>query len=562
MIHSPHTIYRTLTALLAAVLAVVVSACSDVYVSEENTQPGTDGDLTWAAEAQAGFYITVGDAVPGTAPAASATRAAMTAADGYDPGQGYENYIDIEAGDYRFYFFDSDDQFVSQFEPTVIRPVYEGVGTKTYEVRGMVNATTIVGQPFKVLVLANWGTYPEPAAGTTLQSMLTASAPSNVYTYSRSMPSQSARIPLFGIKLFSDIKFANNTLTDIGTLHLLRALAKITVSCGTPGYNMSRVRLTRYHTTGLKAPLGVNTEAGYVHGDYDLDYVDNVSLPAGVATGTDLEFVKTADNPATYTIYVPEYRNVDTRDADRLTPLSTYTRIKVNFDDCLDPDDHSRLRDYYIDFMYYSGNKKDKYFDVRRNYWYQYEVTKYPDQFDLGIVVDVIPFSEVKVNPGFGLERDDISGYIIVRDPKDPSKILYWLDNESNKWYIYQDENTRYIFAYDDPGHSDLDHWFDFTGVKHPITPDGITGYTPVYDTTHRDQLLYWEDKTGHKVWLEMTALYSVKVFNYNQGGSNPSGAVQYWFDFLGNLHQTPAYTEANERAVLAQWINILEGKL
>ncbi|MDE7396118.1 MAG: hypothetical protein K2M98_00155, partial [Muribaculum sp.] len=171
--------------------------------------------------------------------------------------------------------------------------------------------------------------------------------------------------------------------------------------------------------------------------------------------------------------------------------------------------------------------------------------------------VDVVPFSSVLLNPGFGLERDNISGYIVVRDSA-TGEILYWLDRSGNKWYIYEDGDSHYVFAFEDKDFTDLDHWFDYTGVKHPLTPAGISGFSAYYDTTFEDKILYWVDAEGHKYWLTINKYFSVTAYSYNESGNNPSGTPLFWFDFMGRKHEM----SVKEDDVIKKWKDILTGNI
>lgn len=541
------TYLRYLSSVIAAVsLLLPLVSCSNDSQIDPIVNPD---DLS---QAKAGLYISVGDVITDQG---DTSRASGTPVGDYDSGEGYENFIDLDEADFAFYFFDIDDSYVAGFKPTSVVPVSGDAYSKRYYVSGVLDARRITGTDFKVLVLANWGDYPEPVVGQKLSTILSATEPANIYAFTEahSQPSEEHPIPLFGINFFPGIKFVADQNVEIGTIHLLRAYSKITVTNLTPEWEVRNIVLTRYNTSGLKAPLGVNSESGYVKGSYDADYVDAISLPHGVTSGRNLKFERTSVVPPVYTVYVPEYRNVAT--AGATTPLSDCARIWFNLDGATEYDNPSKLRDFYVDFMYYDGPDKGKYFDIKRNYWYNFDISKSSENFDMTVVVDVIPFSEVKLKPDFGLERDDISGYIIVRDPI-TKKILYWRDSQGNKWYIVQDGETRYVFVYDDKDYDNLDHWFDYTGVKHDLTPDGVSGYDAVYDQTFEDQLLYWETGDGHKVWLVMNEYFSVYVYDYVEGGPNPSGNALYWYDFLGIRHEM---TE-NEDEVLEKWKDFLTG--
>ncbi|MCM1022306.1 MAG: hypothetical protein NC343_08285 [Muribaculum sp.] len=536
---------RNLTgAMAAALLLLPIASCSDSH----DAPSGCETDVV-DRESIAGFYITVGDAIGN-----KGSRAINDG--GYDAGQGYENYIDVAGGDFKFMFFDRNDNYISDFTPTSILPESGDEVSKRYYVTGKVNSAEAIGDNFKVLVLANWGEYPEPVAGQKLSAIINDTNTKNVFSYSQSSSviDESNPIPLFGIKYFSDMKFEPEQMTDIGTIHLLRAYAKITIVCNTPGWNMTNVMLTRYNTTGLKAPVGVNSENQYVKNDYDADYYEGISLPANVKVGENLPFSKSS-NPGEYIVYVPEFCNINVEHTYEQLP--TATRIKVNFEGIKDIYDPSKLRDFYVDFKQYGGDHQGHYYNIQRNFWYAFEVNKKPEDFDLDVSVDVIPFGEVKLTPNFGLERDDITGYVVVRDTV-TKKIRYWLDNYGNKWFIYMDGKTHFVFAYDDEKFDNLDHWFDYTGIKHELTPEGITGYTPVYDTTFADKLLYWETPDGHKRWIVMTEYFSAVVYSYSESGVNPSGSPLFWIDFMGNEHTM----SENEEEVLKDWIAILTGNL
>ena len=41
----------------------------------------------------------------------------LKSGEGYEVGETYENYIDVENNNYRIYFFTSDNKFIARFEP-------------------------------------------------------------------------------------------------------------------------------------------------------------------------------------------------------------------------------------------------------------------------------------------------------------------------------------------------------------------------------------------------------------------------------------------------------------
>ncbi len=175
-------------------------------------------------------------------------------------------------------------------------------------------------------------------------------------------------------------------------------------------------------------------------------------------------------------------------------------------------------------------------------------------EFNVVPKIDVIPFSEVILEPQFGLERDDVSGYVVVRDPN-TGEIKYWLDAKGDKWWLFQDGESHFVFAYEEPALENLDHWFDYKGVRHELTPKGITGLDPHYNTT-TGELEFYEDKTGHKFWLVPGKWFTVDKYTYVEKGPNPSGDMLGWYDFTGEF-----YSSADSKdIVLEKWKEILGG--
>lgn len=490
------------------------------------------------------FHISVGNAFR---PKEANTRAADT----YSPGSAYDNYIDMQGtGDLRLYFFTTDDAYLGTLDIEYMVPEAQNAISTRYYVMGKTDSRALFENDFKIMALANWGEYPQPEAGQKIDELLTATAEANIYTPDRSKPTPGPDnpIPMYGIKRHTALPDTEG-LSDLGEINLLRSCAKITVTCPSDGWTLEAVSLTRHNKYGLKAPLGIVEEEQYLKPETGDNFTSSVSLPAAPGTtATSLSFEAAGTN--TFQIYVPEYINTDPNGA----PLDTRAKINLWFREVKELTDNTKLRKFELEIGRYDANKPSEYMDLRRNLWYYYEVDKSPEDYDLRIKADVIPFSGIDLKPSFGLEREDISGYVIVRDKK-TGEILYWLDADNNKWYIVEIEGMRYVLAYVDPQHMTLDHWYDFYGSKHMVTLAGITGFSPVYDITDQHNISHYIDSKGNKYWLEMSEYYSVFVHGYKEGGPNPSGDALHWYDFMGNRHEM----SEKEEVVLKDWIKYLK---
>lgn len=362
-------------ALVAALLCATLPSCR--RTADEPSLPEAETAV------QVGFRISLG---------ALGALGGATRADGYDDGRGvdYENHIDFEHGSYRFLFFDLQNRYLASFTPTRLRPVEFGAfRSKVYEVGGTIPKP--LPEDFKVVVLANWPDYPDglTVGVTTIEQICSAAC--GRYAYTPPFRLGERLIPFYGVKLCEGVTFIRDLQTDLGTIHLLRAMAKIEVACVTPGWNISGVALQRYNAAGYCAPSGV-----YGFGDYSWpDYVGTLHLVGdrNDAEPKSLDFAPSAQG--TFVAYVPEYRNL----AGGTTGVRAQdtAELRVTFRESGD-------KEYPVEFKYYTsvpaGSRLGDPFDIRRNYYYKFTITKAAEPL---IVVDVYPYEEVELDPGFGL---------------------------------------------------------------------------------------------------------------------------------------------------------------
>ena len=200
---------------------------------------------------------------------------------------------------------------------------------------------------------------------------------------------------MYGVKSCEEMTFTPGMLTHLGTVHLLRAMAKVEVSCKTSGWTLEKVELLRYNATGYCAPSGVYSQDDYVKGNYAGDYTDTVHLPDGrndEAPKT-RAFDRTADGR--FVAYVPEYRNVAAGTANRKAADAAEMRVRFK---------EAPGREYTVEFKYYNappeGSAVGDPFDIRRNYYYKFSISKTSEP---DLVVEVFPYELVELDPGFGL---------------------------------------------------------------------------------------------------------------------------------------------------------------
>jgi hypothetical protein len=330
MITRTHSIVALLLGMVAVVMLVSCSAVND--------EPVTTGE-----EYQIEFTV-------GSDEETSRSEAV------YTKGEDMENYI----RDMRAYIF-VDGKY---FEDISI----EGFAQTGYDVEKYVVSGTIAKVPtknFTVLVLANMDSnggvtnyYPSMNSGTTFAGVVSWNCYFKYHDttidrdrrYDAYKPSEIVPIPMYGVKQYtlSQLSFDKNIATDMGQVDILRAYAKVRLTCNK---TLQNVILTRCKVGGLGCPLGMYENTAYpVKGN--LNVPNTVNYYRNTATVNDLPFDVIDDGD--YQLYMPEYDNLS-NSANRTEMSFRYNGI-----------------DYRVEFKDYETGE---YFNILRNHFYQFDVT-------------------------------------------------------------------------------------------------------------------------------------------------------------------------------------------
>ncbi len=356
--------HTCITALVATLLALSLGACSDTGNGEEPEIPAT-----WY---NAGFYLTVGEEY----------AASRTPSGDYDPGSGYENYIDLDT--VQVHLYDLAGNYCGPVIEFTVTPLGESVGGKRYKLTGKTKVDISSGK-FKVVVLANWPGYPE---GYTFSQLWKQS-----FTFDPTEPlSATNTIPLYGVKDVSLPVVDPGITANFGTIHLLRAIAKIEVIIDDPEdfWYIKTLRLNNYNTIGYCAPQ-VMSQSEYVKDSWNQDYVGRAFVPEEAGRQTDLDFKKIADRATSadrrdhYLLYVPEYYNThsDVPQAQICVEFENSTTGERSFT--------------------FKNPVTQNTMDIMRNLWYKITIRKKDENSNVSFEVDVIPYKVCELEPIFGL---------------------------------------------------------------------------------------------------------------------------------------------------------------
>lgn len=364
------------------------------------------------------------------------TRAA---AEGYEDGETDENYIDIAGENYRIYFFDEDNKFIADFEPSGFITA-DSSDYRQYNVLGKAPDALVEHSSFKMVVLANWPKYPEDSdvnvtlkeGETTIADIcnadwaqygcLTDGNETNPTAVALD-PDAGRLMPFYGVHEYDNVTFKPGVATILSEpVTLLRAMAKVEVILQTDDYfdlSFSSLKIDRYNATGYCAPKDVFHQDSYDHnGNWESDYTPTLHLVGDQndSEAKELSFrrVRRWDEGGKryekWTAYLPEYSNVGAGDA--------YSSIKAKFDIQLADDaPHTIYFAQYGDGKTDNSNNNNR-LNIERNNIYRFQVTcthynfkllltvsdwqgLYENTFDFGdiqIVSPVSPWEDEKDN--------------------------------------------------------------------------------------------------------------------------------------------------------------------
>lgn len=241
----------------------------------------------------------------------------------------------------------------------------------------------------KIVVLANSDTY-TPAANATLSDMTTA------LTFARKDVSDG--LPMWGVKTIENVTFNSGLATDIGTIDLLRAEAKITVTVNeTYKDKVTGISLSKSNKSGYVCPANAATTAN----TNDLD-MDNCINPYTATTdGTEEITLTSTDGGKTYSaLYIPE---IDNSGNDVVLKVTTTT-----------------LGEKTIYFKHYDDNgdviSTETPMNIVRNHSYSYYIEKV-DNTRLHVAFQVSPWTQVTSQIGYDAQNGVDADFVFYAWP-------------------------------------------------------------------------------------------------------------------------------------------------
>jgi uncharacterized protein (DUF427 family) len=199
-------------------------------------------------------------------------------------------------------------------------------------------------------------------------------------------PSEETPIPMFGLIRKTNFKLVQGKAVNLGTVNMIRSMAKIEVKTNKTNVKLSDVTLTTCTTKGAFTPFAMWVESDFSEAN-DGFYIgipyEHHGTGTSVPTTSNLPFTKVSDSD--YVIYVPEMRQVgQSLDGSGATKKIS-TDISLKFNDIA----------YTIYFKEYNddGEPVDNTdFNIIRNHIYRYTVE--PASTKIAIKYVVEPWTE------------------------------------------------------------------------------------------------------------------------------------------------------------------------
>jgi hypothetical protein len=326
-----------------------------------------------------------------------------------EEGVGYENYIDLD--DIRFFFFVTGTNYAAplfNLKPDFKYCVSDGlyyVGCKLTS--DQYNKLSGVNFSFRILVAASWALTDDKV--TTIENFSKGLNEGYFcwhdncnYSYNYGtdadgidtyfIPSKATPIPMYGVKEYSNQTIKKNQVTDLGSINVLRAMAKVEVIWTGDKSELNSVKLTKCLNGGTCAPDNMFVETEKDPKDTHLNLPGEHSGVSGVNTKataiTDIPFQKIAKND--YLLYMPEHYNSE-------SALGQYAAGTIGVTQMiLTVGEGDAAVEHTLEFKDYSDANSTP-FNILRNHHYLFNVSAPDAQLVVNYVV--IPWDEKTADP-------------------------------------------------------------------------------------------------------------------------------------------------------------------
>ena len=330
-------------------------------------------------------------------------------------GSKIENYIDIVGHDFHIALFDSEGNFIQEFDekdisinnynPSVPQEILVTINKKNLEISAQ--------DFFYVVVLANWKAFGQTSYDSLASKNLKAEETNSIWSqsefYNFSYPvdsesktswvpelSQGSRqlIPMFGMGPLevSKIKSDSNNIDGSVIVHMLRSLAKITIEVSEElfnnmGFDIGECEINKYVEKGRLIP---DLSKGWDTFDSQTGiHVSKPSTDGFIIGDTPLSFKNIASDGSKTVLaaYLPEMRSSSytTNSDDR--PYLTVSLL-------LKKESYKKPKRIELSKYIKTDPQGNNLFDLLRNHHYRYEVNEITEGGEISVSYTVCPWGK------------------------------------------------------------------------------------------------------------------------------------------------------------------------
>jgi hypothetical protein len=286
-------------------------------------------------------------------------------------GDDKDNLIDVNGLQVLIYSVDGNGQLTYWKKVEQILTTQDPTNKNIYHFTGSLSIVKKqIPQTLRIMVFANC---PNEIEGTELSGLQ--------YQKETSIDYAAERIPMWGVATYADLKLLPGTSEDLGTIYLLRAMAKVEVTLDEKlinegKYSLDNVMLNKYNKKGFSLPSGYEKVETTSYLNTETVFNLNKSI-----VNERLAF-KEDKNKTSYIIYIPEY--------DNTSQESTPSQINLTVNN----------KEYTLEFKNYSGTEQS--FDIIRNHYYKFNITSVaPEDIEIKLYYMVDNWQTGNIEIGF-----------------------------------------------------------------------------------------------------------------------------------------------------------------
>lgn len=363
--------------LTLCVVALAASSCGVVYDDYPTPDaPGDNNSSNTATEVKLSFRLAMNDKAAPPVLASRTDGSYENWGEGisgefpdWDPGDDYDNTIDPRS--LRVTIVNNEGDLAATI--TSLIAIRDKDNKNNYTFEGTVTGKDVSlesGKQYKIVITANSPDVETPAAG-----FFNAAFDEWTYSWANTEAGPAQTIPMYGL-VTKTLDFTPGYRNEIGTIHLLRAAAKVDVALAAESqalseYEIVSVAIDRRNAGGFTVPGGVDLTTGAT----ESISIDDSFREYTVAATDGLDFYPVVENGTEkFRIYIPEWDNTTDPDTRATIAVTVRPRGEEDAETTTFEGDRGIRFKKYTDDAYPADAPTGTFYNVIRNHYYKFDI--------------------------------------------------------------------------------------------------------------------------------------------------------------------------------------------